>query len=296
MIHRLLTDSGDNGLRLDQLLHEKVPELSRTKIRKVIDMGGVHIAGRRVRKCGLKVSVNQQIELHLDQRPLTPYRISEEDILFQDKYLLALNKPVSVETQPTMARYKGTLYEALQIWLKRDRRFGRKLEIGMVQRLDRDTSGVIVFSIHPRSHKGLSEQIRDRTARKIYLALVQGEPSPPEGVYTSLLARERSGYRVKSVEKGGKEAITHYITRRSYGGASLVEVSLVTGRMHQIRAHFSEDGHPLLGDTRYGGSAVFEGRTYLRQCLHSWKIELNHPISGQPLLLTAQVPADMSIE
>lgn len=296
MIYRLETDSGDSGRRLDQLLQDRLPELSRTKIRKVIDLGGVHVAGRRTRKCGLEVSANQKIELHLDQRSLDPYRISDEDILFQDNHLLVLNKPVGIETQPTMARYKGTLYEALQIWLKRDRRFGRKLEIGMVQRLDRDTSGVIVFSIHPRSHKGLTQQIHDRTARKTYLALVKGALSPPDGVYHSLLARERSGYRVKSVERGGKEAITHYRTRYTLGGASLVEVRLVTGRMHQIRAHFSEDGHPLLGDTRYGGPVNFEGRAYPRQCLHSWKLELNHPISGKSLLFTAAVPTDMGIE
>ena len=293
MIHRLETESGDNGLRLDQLLQNRIPELSRTKIRKIIDLGGVHIAGRRARKCGLEVSANQQIELHLDQGLLDPYRICQEDILFQDDYLLVLNKPAGVETQPTKARYKGTLYEALQIWLKRDRRFGRKLEIGMVQRLDRDTSGVIVFSIHPRSHKGVSQQIHDRTAQKTYLALVKGAPSPPEGVYHSLLARERRGYRVISVQKGGKEAITEYRTRQSSKGASLVEVRLVTGRMHQIRAHFSENGHPLLGDARYGGPVHFAGRDYHRQCLHSWKLGLNHPISRQPLLFTAAVPADM---
>lgn len=296
MIHRLETESDDNGLRLDQLLQNRIPELSRTKIRKIIDLGGVHIAGRRARKCGLEVPANQQIELHLDHRPLDPYRICEEDILFQDNYLLVLNKPAGVETQPTKARYKGTLYEALQIWLKRDRRFGRKLEIGMVQRLDRDTSGVIAFSIHPRSHKGLSQQIHDRTAQKTYLALVSGELSPPEGVYHSFLARERSGYRVKSVEKGGKEAITQYRTRQTLNGASLVEVKLVTGRMHQIRAHFSENGHPLLGDTRYGGPVIFDGRDYPRQCLHSWKLELHHPIGGQPLRFTAAVPAEMGTE
>lgn len=296
MIHRIETDSGDSGQRLDQFLQARIPELSRTKIRKIIDLGGVHIAGRRVRKCGLAVSANQQIEMHLDQGSLDPYRISNKDILFQDNYLLVLNKPMGVDTQPTKARYKGTLYEALQIWLQRDRRFGRKLEIGMVQRLDRDTSGVIVFSIHPRSHKGLTEQIHNRTARKTYLALVRGELSPPEGVYHSFLARDTCGYRVKSVESEGKEAITHYRTLHTLGGASLVEARLVTGRMHQIRAHFSEDGHPLLGDTRYGGPFHFEGRDYPRQCLHSWKLELDHPISGQPLLFTAAVPTDMKSE
>lgn len=295
MIHRLHTDSEDTGLRLDQLLHNRIPELSRTQIRKIIDLGGVHVAGRRVRKCSLAISDGQKIELHRDRQMLEPYRISAADILFQDDYLIALNKPAGVETQPTMARYKGTLYEALQVWLKRDGRFGRKLEIGMAQRLDRDTSGVIVFSIHPRSHQKLTRQLQERTAGKEYLAMVMGIPDPPEGIYHSMLARERRSHRVKSVLKGGKEAITRYRVLKSFGGASAVKVELVTGRMHQIRAHFSENGHPLLGDTRYDGPEYFERRSYPRQCLHSRRLGLKHPVSGTILEFTAPIPEDMII-
>lgn len=208
--------------------------------------------------------------------------------------MIVLNKSAGVETQPTMARYKGTLYEALQIWLDRDRRQGRKLEIGMAQRLDRDTTGVIVFSIHPYSHKGFSHQIQNRLLEKTYLALVAGHPEPAQGEYRSLLAKERRTNRIKSVPKGGKEAITKYRVVQSSGEISLMEIGLVTGRTHQIRVHFSEAGHPLLGDKQYDGPEQLGGQTFPRQCLHSWKLRLAHPVSGDLMELTAPVPEDMN--
>jgi 23S rRNA pseudouridine1911/1915/1917 synthase len=207
--------------------------------------------------------------------------------------LLAVNKPAGIDTQPTPARYKGTMYEAVQVWLGRNRSFGRKLEIGMVQRLDRDTSGVMVFSIHPRAHGPLADQFRSRRVRKFYLALVAGVPEPAQGEFVSTLARDRRRNRVKSVDDGGRQALTRYRVLQSRASASLVLVELVTGRMHQIRAHFSEAGHPLLGDVRYGGPTVVDGREFTRQCLHSLVIRLHHPRSGAVMELTAALPAEM---
>lgn len=296
MIHQLRTDTADQGQRLDLFIHSRVPELSRTHIRRVIDLGGVHINGKRTRKCGLILTKEQQVDVHLDQGPNTPYRITREDVLYQDDYIIALNKPVGVETQPTLARYKGTLYEALQIWLNRDTRFGRKLEIGMVQRLDRNTSGVIVFSIHPRAHKGVSRQIQERTAGKRYLALVPGCPEPMKGTLHSMLARDRRTKRMISVDSGGKEAITHYRVLHAADTASLILATLVTGRTHQIRAHLAEAGFPLLGDTLYGGKRTLQGRSFSRQCLHSWQLDLVHPLNNKPLKLTAPLPEDMLID
>ncbi len=295
MIHRLQTEERDRACRLDHYLSLNVEELSKGNIRKIIDLGGVHVDGRRTLKCGKKLLPNQAIEMHRDLRSLTPYRIQQQEVIFQDKYLIVLNKPAGVETQPTPSRYKGTLYEALQIWLKRDPRF-RKLQIGMAQRLDRNTSGLIVFSIHPQSHKGLSEQIRNRTIGKHYLALVAKSPSPPEGTFRSLLARERRSNRMKSVEKGGKDAVTHYKTMEVFKSHCLVAVKLETGRTHQIRVHFSEVGSPLLGDSRYGGPVSHNGKKYTRQCLHSWKLELKHPISGDSLHFETELPEDMQLQ
>lgn len=292
MVKRFHTTDSDRGLRLDQYLQQEISELSRTKIRKIVDLGGVHIDGRRVRKCGRIIKNCEAIELYQDSSPLDPYRLKQADILFQDKYIIAINKAAGVDTQPTPARYKGTLYEALQVWLKRDRRF-RKLEIGMAQRLDRDTSGVIIFSIHPKSHKGLTEQIGNHTAQKTYLAIVQGVPTPSRGTYHSFLKRDRNTHKMQPVTTGGKEAITHYQVLKDWRHSSLVSVQLVTGRTHQIRAHFAEAGHPLLGDQFYGGPKTHGGCRWARQCLHSWKLQLNHPKTGERLSFTAPVPSDM---
>jgi len=295
MLYRFHIEAKDHGQRLDIFLQSKLTELSRTMLRKIIELGGVHLQGRRVRKCSISLVAGQRLEVHLDQAPLIPFRLDSAQIIYQDKYLIAINKPAGIETQPTPARYKGTLYEAIQVWLGRDRRFGRKLEIGMAQRLDRDTSGVIVFSIHPQSHKALTDQMQNRLAKKRYLALITGSPDPPEGTFHSYLAKERKSNQVRSVSRGGKEAITRYRIVRSEGGLSLAEIDLVTGRMHQIRAHFAEAGHPLLGDKRYGGTQKYGGLTFNRQCLHSSILRLTHPVSGEMLQFKAEIPEDMNM-
>ena len=294
MIHRYRADT--EGMRLDVFLQQRVPEMSRTRVRRIIDLGGVHLEGRRIRKCGLLLSPGQRIELHLDNGGLEPFRIQQHHVLFQDEFLIALDKPAGINTQPTPARYKGTLYEALQVWLDRDRRHGRRLEIGMAQRLDRDTSGVLIFSIHPRSHKGLSEQIRERSVLKQYLAVVQGCPEPNRGTFRSVLAKSRRSGRMKSVEAGGREAVTHYRVLGSSMEASLLQLELVTGRTHQIRSHLSEAGHPIVGDSRYGGKQQYAGERFARQCLHSRSLRLNHPVSGAELTIEAPVPGDLQLE
>jgi len=295
MVKNFTTTAADKGKRLDQFLQENCADISRTKLRKIIDLGGVHVGGRRQRKCGATLGGGTAVELHIDNGPLEPFRITEQDVLFQDDHLIVLNKPAGVETQPTPARYKGTLYEALQIWLGRDTRFGRKLQIGMVQRLDRETSGVIVFSIHPVSHKGLSDQFQQRTIAKYYLAAVAGVPSPEEGEIISSLSKDRRTGLMHSVAKGGKQAITRYKVLKTHGNeASLVEIDLKTGRTHQIRTHMAEAGHPLLGDTRYGGPTSIAGHPCKRHYLHSQTLDLLHPVTHARLCCTAPLPADMA--
>lgn len=296
MLYRFNIEAKDHGQRLDIYLQSRLTDMSRTMLRKIIELGGAHLQGRRVRKCGQPLETGQRLEVHLDQASLIPFRLESAQIIYQDRYLIAINKPAGIETQPTPARYKGTLYEAIQVWLGRDRSFGRKLEIGMAQRLDRDTSGVIVFSIHPQSHKALTNQMQNRLARKRYLALITGSPDPLEGVFHSYLAKERTSNRVISVSRGGKEAITRYRIVRSVGGLSLAEIDLVTGRMHQIRAHFAEAGYPLLGDKRYGGAQKYGGLAFDRQCLHSSTLQLTHPVSGEMLQLKAPIPDDMNLD
>ena len=294
-IHHRKVPGSATGRRLDQYLAESLSEISRTSVKKVIDLGGVHINGRRVRNCSLPVQENDQVEIFLDHLPLEPYRISPADIIFQDKYLIALNKPPLIETQPTQARYKGTLFEALQVYLSDPFRKHLKPTLGMVQRLDRGTTGVIVFSIHPQAHGKMTEAFLEHQLQKHYLALVSGHLQPAAGEIVSLLARSRKENRVHSVTSGGKQAITRYKTVKCWPKISLVEIDLITGRSHQIRAHMAEQGCPLLGDYRYGGATELFGKHLARPLLHASQLVFRHPISGESLDFTAPVPEDMTI-
>ncbi len=292
-IHRLQVTSEMSRQRLDQYMSQSSIDLSRTQAKKIIDLGGVHINGRRIRSCSTTVHRGDSVEVYIDQLPLDPYRLTEQDILFQDQYIIAINKPALVDTQPTHARFKGTLYEALQWHLKDPFRPHLKANIGMVQRLDRGTSGIIVFSIHPRAPKEMTRIFLEHDIKKEYLALVQGEPEQNQGEIRSFLARSRKENRVKSVEKGGKEAITRFQVLEKLVNYSLLNVEILTGRSHQIRTHMSEQNCPLVGDERYGGISFVTGMKILRPFLHAEKLTFQHPVLNKTLDFTAPVPEDM---
>ncbi|MBN1958095.1 MAG: RluA family pseudouridine synthase [Desulfuromonadales bacterium] len=292
-IHRLTVSQDEQGTRLDQYIAAAGLDISRSLARKIIDLGGVHINGRRVRNCSLPVGFSDAVEIYIDHLPLEPYRISAADILYQDQYLIVLNKPAQVDTQPTHARYKGTLFEALQVYLKDDFRPHHKVQIGMIQRLDRGTSGIIVFSIHPRSHKAMTRIFLDHQVDKRYLALVHNVPAQQYGEIRSFLARTRKENRVRSVAKGGKEAVTRFVVKEILDGAALVELELVTGRSHQIRAHMAEQGCPLLGDVRYGGQSNFLSFSIQRPLLHACRLSFRHPVTADNLDFAVDLPRDM---
>ena len=291
-LFRLRSNKAAGGQRLDQWLSSMIEGLSRSEAKRIIDIGGVQIDGRRVRSCSVSMDEGRRLEVHTDGASLEPFRLEEAHILFRDKYLLVLNKPAGIETQPTPARYKGTLYEAL-LHLLGPVSGRKKPELGMVQRLDRGTSGLMVFSLHKKAHRGLSQIFLEHRVEKRYLALVESAPVPEQGEIRSLLARSRRLNRSLSVEKGGKEAITRYRTRCATPEGALVEVELLTGRSHQIRAHLSEIGAPLLGDTLYGGPQQVAGLVLERPLLHAWTLGFQHPVTGETLKFELPLPADM---
>ncbi|MDX9709041.1 MAG: RluA family pseudouridine synthase [Trichloromonas sp.] len=279
-------------MRLDQYLAACSDAFSRTLVRKLVDLGGVHVGGRRIRKCAHTIRAGEMVEVHVDGRSLEPFVLTDEHVLYRDPFLIAVHKPAGVETQPTPARYRGTLYEALLHYLHNPFRPRGKPELGMAQRLDRETSGVLLFSIHRRAHAGLTQAVAGRSAIKKYLALVSGSMPTLSGEFRSLLARNRASNLMRSVAKGGKEAVTRFRVLQEWGEVSLLEIELLTGRTHQIRAHFSEAGHPLLGDIRYGGPGRVAGLDIPRQMLHSWRLTLDHPVEQRRLNIEAPLPAD----
>ena len=293
LIHRLQVTTDPADQRLDQFLAHSSIELSRSAAKKIIDLGGVHINGRRVRSCSTSIRRGDSVEVYIDHLPLDPYRLTESDILYQDQYIIVINKPALIDTQPTHARFKGTLFEALRWHLKDPFRPQQQAEIGMVQRLDRGTSGLIVFSIHPRAHKEMTRIFLQHEVRKDYLAVVQGAPEGERGEIRSFLARSRKENRVKSVEKGGKEAITRFKIAERFPDFSLLNIEILTGRSHQIRAHMSEQNSPLVGDERYGGSSMVAGIKVARHLLHAEKLAFHHPVLNKDLDFVAPLPRDM---
>ncbi len=281
------------GVRLDQAICENCVDLSCAMLSKLIDVGGVHVNGRRVRQGGVKASAGAKVEIFIDGLPFNYYRLTDNDIIYQDKYIIVINKPTLVESQPTPARYKGTLYEALLLWLQDPYRLQLKPSLGMVQRLDRETSGVMIFSIHPLAHKGLTQAFTQHQAKKKYLALVCGNMNCASGEFVSELAKNRASNKMKSVAKGGKLAVTNYTTICQFDCCSLVEVDIPTGRRHQIRVHFSEAGHPLVGDVRYGYQTGVLDIDVPRTMLHSWQLNCLHPVSGAMLSFKAPLPEEL---
>jgi len=241
----------------------------------------------------VSAALKPRLAIFIDGLPFKYFRLAENDVIYQDNYIIVVNKPSMVESQPTPARYKGTLYEALLLWLHDPYKRHVKPSLGMVQRLDRETSGVMIFSIHSRAHKALTHAFSQHQVTKKYLALVSGVPECAAGEFVSQLAKNRASNKMKSVEKGGKLAITRYKTIRQFDHCTLMSVTIPTGRMHQIRVHFAEAGHPLVGDLRYGYKAGVLNFDVQRTMLHSWQLECHHPVSGKLLYFQAPIAADM---
>jgi len=293
-VYRFTVNNELSGLRLDQYLAEAGTGFTRALARRLIDIGGVHLSARRMRRCSETVKVGDKIDVYVDSLSLDPVPLHHERVIYRDQDLIVLDKPAGMPTQPTPARYKGTVYSELQKLLGDTQRRGRRPSIGMVQRLDQDTTGVMVFSIHPRAHKKMTEHFRGHEIDKTYWALVKGIPDHVEGKFNSQLARRRSTNLMVSVAKGGKQAETCYRLLKSVNGVSLVEVDLITGRSHQIRAHFSEAGLPLLGDPAYGGPKLVDEVVIPRQMLHARALAFSHPVTAEKMLFTAPLPKDFS--
>jgi 23S rRNA pseudouridine1911/1915/1917 synthase len=292
-VHRFEVRAEETGGLLDQVMAAHLPGRSRTIWRRLIDLGGVHVDGRRTCRCSFQVNAGAKIEVFIDGLPLEPFSLEMRHIIYRDRHLLAVDKPAGIDTQPTHARYKGTLYEALLRFLQDPFRPHCRPELGMIQRLDRNTSGIMVFSVHQQAHKALTLAMTSREIEKVYLALVQGVPAQGHGEIRSLLARGRRNNLMKSVERGGREAVTRYRVVHAWEEAALVEVHIPTGRSHQIRVHLAELGHPLLGDTAYGGFDHIGDFPVCRHMLHSYQLKFRHPVRSDLLQLGAPIAADM---
>jgi len=287
------------GKRLDQHLAAAFPDLTRARLKSLIDAGLARVDGKAA-KPSRRLRGGESIELTVPAA--APVEMAAEDlpleILYEDSDLLVLNKQAGMVVHPGAGHGAGTLVNALLHRVRDLAGIGGRLRPGLVHRLDKDTSGCLVVAKNERALLALQAAFKSRSVRKIYLALVHGKPSERGRLATLFgrhpVHRKRFSGRVKS----GKPAETEFVLRERFDGAALLEVELKTGRTHQIRVHLAEAGHPLLGDSVYGRRRGANERVTAvqrelgRQALHAWKLELAHPISGEPVGFESPVPAD----
>ncbi len=293
---RLTVPAELDGGRLDTVLAKLAPQHSRSRWQQIIDDGLVKVNGRPALKARQKVSagdsiewmepVARPIELVPEARPLK--------ILFEDPHLLVLDKPAGLVIHPAPGHEAGTLVHALLHHCPDLRGVGGELRPGIVHRLDRDTSGVLVVAKHELAHRQLAEQFKSRQVKKEYLALVYGHPEPPAGVIETLIGRSPSRRDKMSARVlHGRHARTRYRTLATSATGSLLLVQIETGRTHQIRVHMAHIGHPVVGDAMYGSRTAQNRRLGVgRQMLHAWRIAFHHPATLERMEFECPVPQD----
>jgi 23S rRNA pseudouridine1911/1915/1917 synthase len=278
------------GERLDVFVARRMPSLTRSRVQRLLDEGAIAVGGARA-KASLRLESGQRVRV--DVPPAAAARAAPEpialDVIYEDGDVLAVNKPPGMTVHPAPGHASGTLVNAILAHCDDLSGIGGVMRPGIVHRLDRDTSGVILVAKNDVAHQGLARQLKTRTIEKTYLALVEGTPKPPEGVIDAPIARDPARRQRMAVVAGGRDAVTAYRVIERFTGASLVEVRPKTGRTHQIRVHLAAIGHPIIGDRVYGKRSEIVGR----QFLHAQRIAFDHPRTGERMTLEATLPADL---
>ena len=292
------------GLRLDRALAEALPGLSRERVKTLIKGGRVADAsGTILWDPSAKAVAPATIELRLPSA--TPAHNVAQDmdlvIAFEDEHLIVVDKPAGMVVHPAAGNLDGTMVNALLHHCAGQLSgIGGVARPGIVHRIDKDTSGLIVAAKHDKAHEGLARQFAAHSIDRRYLAIASGRPMPANGTVNAALGRSSTNRKKMAVvaEGRGKHAITHYRTIEPLKNATLVECRLETGRTHQVRVHMAHIGHPLVGDPVYGRarkplSDVLKARNFVRQALHAAHLGFIHPVTGNRIALDSELPADM---
>lgn len=280
--------------RLDQFLAQTHPETSRSRWQKLIEQGHVKVNGVVINLKKIPIQVGDVIEAELPPPQaceLVPEAIPL-DVLYEDEQIILINKPAGLVVHPAPGHYSGTLVHALLAHCPDLPGIGGEQRPGIVHRLDKDTSGVIMVAKTEVALNHLQAQIKARTAKREYLGLVQGVPATPTGMIEAPIGRHPSHRKKMAVTAPGlgRLAITHWSVQERFGHYTLVLFQLDTGRTHQIRVHAAHLGWPIVGDPVYGSSRKVAGRSLSGQLLHAYKLTLNHPITNEKLTVTAPLP------
>lgn len=311
--HRLVAEEGQELLRVDKFLLNQLPDTSRTRIQKAAEAGTVTVNGKVV-KSSFKVKAGDAIEIVLGDEPRDSDIRPEElplEIVHRDEHVIVLNKAPGMVCHPGHGNYTGTLVHGLA-FLAENLPIGKQGEErpGLVHRLDKDTSGVMVAAASELGMSSLAKQFYDRTTSREYVAIVWGDLEQEEGTIEGHIGRslkDRLQMAVFPDGSEGKHAVTHYKVLQRLGYVTVVSCKLETGRTHQIRAHMRFLGHPLFNDERYGGDKILKGtsfskyRQFIMNCfkacprhaLHAKTLGFTHPQSGEHMSFDTVIPEDM---
>ncbi|MBD2104504.1 RluA family pseudouridine synthase [Leptolyngbya sp. FACHB-261] len=284
----------DSGERLDRWLAEQLPDLSRSRIQKLIEQGQVRLNGQVCNKKDL-VQVGDQVDLSLPEPE--PLAIEPEtmplSILYEDDQLLVIDKPVGLVVHPAPGHSSGTLVNGLLAHCQDSLSgIGGVQRPGIVHRLDRDTTGVMVVAKTDAAHRSLQAQIQAKTARREYLGVIYGCPRTEAGSVSAPLGRhpvDRKKMAVVPEAEGGRQAVTHWRIQERLGNYTLLHFDLETGRTHQIRVHAAYMGHPIVGDPVYASGKTL-GVNLPGQALHAWRLSFQHPTTREALSFEAPLP------
>jgi len=290
-MNEYIVSAEQEGMRLDVFLTEQM-EGSRSYIQSLIK-GGHVIVGGKVGKANLRLTPNMVIQVEIPEPESVEVKPEDIplDVLYEDHDIIIVNKARGMVVHPAVGNYSGTLVNALLFHCKDLSGINGEIRPGIVHRLDKDTSGVMMAAKNDAAHIGLAEQVKEHSAKRTYWALVQGNIVEEKGTIKAPIGRHpKDRMKMAVVFENSKDAVTHFKVLERYGHQTLVECNLETGRTHQIRVHFAHIGHPVVNDPFYG---------YLRmdfpiegQALHSRSLDVKHPITGEDMHFEAPVPAD----
>ena len=278
----------DKSERLDVFLSEKLDK-TRSAVKKLVDDGEITVGGNKVKagrvlKIGEEIAVNipdpVKLDLEAENIPL--------DIIYQDKDIAIINKPQGMTVQAGNGTHGSTLVNALLYHLDSLSGINGVIRPGIVHRIDKDTSGLLVVAKNDAAHLSLSEQIKNKTCHRIYLALLEGTVKQNDGIIDTFIGRSDKNRTMMAVKDSGRRAVTQFKVLKRYKEFTFAEFRLETGRTHQIRVHCKYIGHPIVGDPVYG----YEKQKFKLngQLLHAWKLELTHPSTGERMSFEAPLP------
>ena len=280
----------ESGKRLDAYISSQDEEITRTSAQRLIEQGNILVNGNK-QKVSYKVSNGdiitieevkpQEIELKAQEIPI--------EIIYEDTDIIVVNKPKGMVVHPANGNPDGTLVNAIMAICKDSLSgIGGEIRPGIVHRLDKDTSGLLIVAKNDKAHVNMSEQIKNHEVKKTYMALVRGCIKENEATIDMPIGRSNSDRKKMAVNKNGKNAVTHIKVLKRYDKYTLLEINIETGRTHQIRVHLSHIGFPVIGDYIYSNGKNEFG--IVGQCLHAKELEFKHPISGNDMKLQASLP------